>query len=233
MRIPPFLSGWRLAVVLPVVVMAVLFAFPRIDLTISSWFWDGTGRVFIARNWWPTDILIRRGLPPVVAAVAALILILTLTGELLHRALLGLTRPVAAYLLGSLALGPGLIVNLIFKDHWGRPRPSTLIQFGGDDTYVRPLIPSDQCDTNCSLPSGHASLAFWALSFALLAPPPWRRTAIGLAVGFGILVGVVRIAQGGHFLSDVVFAGMITAWVALTLHHWLNRHRGKNRTDYP
>jgi lipid A 4'-phosphatase len=37
-------------------------------------------------------------------------------------------------------------------------------------------------------------------------------TVVGAAAGF------VRIAQGGHFLSDVVFAGLLMALTALLVH---------------
>ncbi|MFP5393977.1 MAG: PAP2 family protein, partial [Gammaproteobacteria bacterium] len=39
-------------------------------------------------------------------------------------------RRALAYLLATLVLGPGLIVNTVLKDHWGRPRPVHLVQFG-------------------------------------------------------------------------------------------------------
>jgi len=31
----------------------------------------------------------------------------------------------------TLIIGPGLLVNAIFKDHWGRPRPRQVQEFGG------------------------------------------------------------------------------------------------------
>ena len=42
-----------------------------------------------------------------------------------------------------------------------------------------------------------------------------------LAVGTlaGLAVGVVRIAQGAHFLSDIVFAGVFMALVTTAVHH--------------
>jgi lipid A 4'-phosphatase len=156
------------------------------------------------------------GLAIVVAALWAAV-------ELLRRPLLGMTRRVGAYLLLSLALGPGLIVNVLLKDNWGRARPSHLVEFGGKSRYTSPLLPTDQCLDNCSFSSGHAALAFWLVSFALLAPPAWRGRAMAVALGFGLAVGLVRIAQGGHFLSDVAFSGAIVTAVALALHRALVR----------
>ena len=59
----------------------------------------------------------------------------------------------------------------------------------------------------------------WVIAFALLAPPPWRRAAVAAAVLFGGMVGVVRIAQGGHFLSDVVVSALLVCGVTV----WLKR----------
>ena len=57
------------------------------------------------------------------------------------------------------------------------------------------------------------------LAPASLAPLPWRGAAIAGAVVFGSLVGLLRMAVGGHFLSDVVFAALIT-WALLMALRW-------------
>ena len=67
------------------------------------------------------------------------------------------------------------------------------------------------CPKNCSFVSGEASAGFAVLAIAVLAPAAWRLPAIALALGFGVFVGVLRVAAGGHFTSDVVFAGVLTA----------------------
>jgi lipid A 4'-phosphatase len=45
---------------------------------------------------------------------------------------------------------------------------------------------------------------------ASLTPPPISLAAIAAAFGFGAAAGLLRIAAGGHYLSDVVFAALIT-----------------------
>jgi membrane-associated phospholipid phosphatase len=47
------------------------------------------------------------------------------------------------------------------------------------------------------------------LAAAALAPPQWRALAYGAALAFGTGVGALRIAGGGHFFTDIVFAGVI------------------------
>jgi hypothetical protein len=40
-------------------------------------------------------------------------------------------RKAAVVMVVALILGPGLLVNAVFKDHWDRPRPREVKQFGG------------------------------------------------------------------------------------------------------
>lgn len=202
---------WSLALMVPLVL------FPQIDITVSSWFFDPASHTFPARiarfpEW------VRRQMPAYLFAVPVVVTLLWGAGELLRRPVLGVTRRVALYVLLSLALGPGLVVNVVLKDNWGRPRPSTIQEFGGANTYVRPLFLSNQCDENCSFASGHGALGFWPVALALLAPPRWRRSALAAAMAFGGMVGLVRIAQGGHFLSDVLAAALITVGISAWLY---------------
>jgi membrane-associated phospholipid phosphatase len=123
----------------------------------------------------------------------------------------------AAFLLLSLALGPGLLVNAVLKDHWGRARPAQVEEFGGHQRFTPVLVPADQCARNCSFPAGHPAIGFYLVSFAFLVRDPrQRRLAQGAAIAAGALIGVARMAQGGHFLSDVVFSGLLvyaTSWL--------------------
>jgi len=127
----------------------------------------------------------------------------------------------ALFLLMSLLLGPGLVTNVILKDNWGRPRPQDVAEFGGSKAYVKPWVISDQCPRNCSFVSGEASAAFWTVALSALAPPQHRAAALGLAIGYGALIGGLRIAFGGHFLSDVLLAGVLTTLVVWGCYRWL------------
>lgn len=202
---------WALVASLPLVL------FPQIDITVSSWFYDPGYGGFPARVA-PFPEWVRRDMPAFLFAVPLAIALLGVAGEVLRRPLLGVTRRVALYVVLSLAIGPGLVVNVGLKDNWGRPRPSTIQEFGGLNTYVRALVPSRQCDDNCSFASGHGALGFWPVALAFLAPRRWRRPALAAALAFGVMVGSVRIMQGGHFLSDVVAAALITIGINALLY---------------
>ena len=48
---------------------------------------------------------------------------------------------------------------------------------------------------------------------------------------FGAAVGVLRMAAGAHFFSDVMFAGVFTFLVIWLMHGWLYRWRRTRITD--
>jgi len=129
-----------------------------------------------------------------------------------------LRRP-ALFLLAVISIGPGLAVTVL-KDHWDRARPVAIVQFGGDKQFTPAWVIADQCEDNCSFVSGHASGAFSLLALAWVFP---RRRQFWLVAGtlWGAHMGLVRIAQGGHFLSDVIFAGFIVYFSADLLARWV------------
>jgi lipid A 4'-phosphatase len=134
---------------------------------------------------------------------------------------------VAALLLIVLAIGPGLIVNGILKEHWGRARPRDVTQFGGTRSFTPALVIADQCERNCSFSAGHPSAGFAlaALGYAYLSRRR-RRGAILAATGFGLLIGFARVAAGAHFLSDVLFSGLIVIGLAVVLgDRWIGSAR--------
>jgi membrane-associated PAP2 superfamily phosphatase len=125
------------------------------------------------------------------------------------------------FILSTLALGPGLVVNLILKDHWGRPRPWRVDAFGGDQPFVGVWRITHECSTNCSFVSGEASSAIWLLTLVVLLPERWHPLALKVFLTLAVLFSLNRIAMGGHFLSDVLLSWAITltvialAWRAL------------------
>ena len=134
-------------------------------------------------------------------------------------------------MIATLALAPGLLANVILKDHWGRPRPIEVVEFGGDDHFVPWWDPRGTCPKNCSFVAGEPSGAFWTLAPAALAPPHWRVVAYGAALAFGAAVGLLRMAGGAHFFTDVVFAGVFTFLIVWLVHGLLYRWRTMRISD--
>lgn len=130
---------------------------------------------------------------------------------------LGWRSPQWFFMLLCLAIGPGLVANLILKDQWGRARPGHVTEFGGKKNFTPPLIPVKECPRNCSFVSGEASSMYMPFfAAAAIVPQGAPLLVVGGVVG-GLAAGAVRMAQGGHFLSDVIFAGVFMALTVLVL----------------
>lgn len=121
-----------------------------------------------------------------------------------------------------ISVGPGLVANVIFKQNWGRARPVHIEEFGGTKKFTLPMIRANECNGgNCSFVSGEASNIYSVFfGLALVSKSLMRRRMLQFALIGGTAAGFVRIAQGKHFLSDVIFAG-IFMWITALLLWWL------------
>jgi lipid A 4'-phosphatase len=209
-------------VVLAALTLAVFAIWPGLDLRAARYFFhDGGfyGRDNLeraARNFF-------RVAPFVVLAAYGGLWLARRLGASLRWAPSGRAM---IFLIVTMALGPGLIVNLGFKDHWHRPRPIQTRAFDGPDPFMPWYDDDGACKRNCSFPSGEASTGFWMVAPASVAPPPWRAPAIAAAFAFGIGASVLRLAFGGHYLSDVILGGLVTLIVIEIVRRLLWR-RGK------
>jgi lipid A 4'-phosphatase len=158
----------------------------------------------------------------VIAAVIPAAVTLLMKGFAPKRPTLMSSRS-ALFLLLTLALGPGLLVNGLLKEGWARPRPGMVTEFGGGNAFVPWWDPRGTCDTNCSFVSGETSSATWLVVPALLAPPPWRYLAFAGVGVYGAAIALLRVMTGGHFLSDVIFAAIFTGMVIWLVHAVLYR----------
>lgn len=137
----------------------------------------------------------------------------------------------AVFLIATLALGPGAVVNLTLKEYWGRARPVDVVPLSGTDRFVPWWDPRGPCPTNCSFVSGDVTAAYWTIAPAALAPPPWRALAYGGAIAFGIGVSVLRVLAGAHFVTDVVFSGVFMFLVIWLVHGLIYRWPRTRFTD--
>jgi lipid A 4'-phosphatase len=135
------------------------------------------------------------------------------------------------FLLLTLILSAGVLTNLTFKSYWGRPRPVTVTQFHGSESFVAWWDPRGSCGRNCSFFSGEGATAFWTYAPAALTPPAWRPLAYVAATVFGILTSLLRMAFGGHFFTDVAAAGLVTFLVVWLAHGYIYRWPSTQLTD--
>lgn len=223
-------TGLAIALTVAVVVGVLFGIYPRLDLDISALFYNRQINLFDAnvQPWAMHSRAAARWLTALIVAPAGLAMI----GKLImpkRRMLIG--SRAAFFLLVTLALGPGVLTNVILKDHWGRARPIDVTELGGSFRFTAWWDPRGDCPDNCSFIAGEPSGAFWTLAPAALAPPQWRLLAYAGALAFGCAVGLLRIAAGGHFFTDVVFAGVFTFLIIWTTHGLLFRWAATRPTD--
>lgn len=204
---------------IPVAILAactILIAATGLDLSLERHFYRQG--IWIGRDGNPWHFLYRFGvLPAYLLAGAALATLVA--GFFWAR--VSSFRKGAFFIVLLLALGPGLVVNTAFKKHWGRPRPSQLQVFGGlEKMPYHQVWERGVPGQGRSFPSGHASAAFYLISpyFVLRRRARgYALLALALGLGYGLFMGVARMAQGGHFPSDVLWAGGIVYLVGLVL----------------
>jgi len=210
------------------VVLAILFVvFPGIDLGVAGWFYLPPRHFVLGETWIGRffDSDVHFGMEwflPVLVGVF-------LYGLYRKHAYWNLTPRNFLFVALTIALGAGLVTNVIFKDSWGRARPSQILEFGGAKQFSPPFMRSTQCDKNCSFVSGDASLAASFLTFAMIARRNRARWWIGLGT-FTAVVGLMRMGRGSHFLSDVVFAVTFTIMIMLVLARLILENRWR---DWP
>jgi lipid A 4'-phosphatase len=220
-----------LAVVLGVgIVVGVIFGvYPQLDLKLAALFYDPATHSFIAVGDWV--IYVRDAATLLITLLVAPAVFAIIGKLIMPRRRMLIPGRAALFLSASLAVGPFLLANVILKDHWARMRPADMVQFGGAEKLTAWWDPTGPCPDNCSFIAGEPSAAFWTFAPASFAPPQWRPLAYAGALIFGAAMGVLRMAGGAHFFSDVVFAGVFMFLVVWTLHGLIYRWRPTRLTD--
>lgn len=124
----------------------------------------------------------------------------------------------------TLAIGAGILTHAVLKDHWKRPRPKQVEQFGGTEPFRPFYQPNFTAKGNFkSFPSGHAAMGFCFFALAIQARRVGNRRlfllGLFLALGLGGCLSLSRIAQGGHFFSDTL-ASACLMWMTAALCDW-------------
>lgn len=126
----------------------------------------------------------------------------------------------------ALALGPIIVTQL--KQVTAPPCPWDLKQYGGYAEVATRWFVGSAVESGRCLPSGHAGAGFslLALYFAGWASgyPRWRWYGLAIGASAGMLFGVIRMIQGAHFLSHVLWAALVCWLVAgLVFMPWICR----------
>jgi len=229
------------------VLLTLPFYVWNIDIGLQQLFWNGG-------EWMFRDLPVWRFLydygPALAFAASAGCLVLWLLSFAVSS--LRSRRREFAFVFLLMIVGPGLFVNAVFKEYWGRPRPREIVQFDGGRAYVPPLVMGEFVSSRKyekmlessrggvewdilrnlyalkgrynSFPNGHASVGFFMM-FPYFLYRRSNRTAamtwLGAGTFYGILMGVGRMAQGGHFASDTLWAGAMIYLSGLVLCYLL------------
>lgn len=214
--------------------LAIFAQFPGLDLLVSVRYYSAD-QGFFHRNeplvlalydWTPW---IGRGLMLVLflhALLAPMLSwLLTRAGkpEMAERSR-GPWRHMAVVAVCCALLGNGLVIEGIFKNFMGRPRPVQVQQFGGPDAYHGPFTPGPNPHDHRSFVSSHAAAGFALIGLGVTCGPVWRRRWLLIGIIAGGIVGMGRMMQGGHFLSDIIFA-FYAVWLSCELVAWIDRRR--------
>jgi len=201
-----FLFSWDLIVPFLLLVFGtILFRSTNLDILIQNKYFTPPNEWAFNRMPIPRLIYHYGNIPALIVSIGGLLLFIFS----FSKAAILRFRLIGSYLVLAMIIGPGLIANTILKDNWGRPRPREIVNFGGNYAYEEPLS-IDTSSPGKSFPCGHATTGFYFFALALVLRK-WRpRLANGVllfAVVWGTVIGWIRIGMGGHFASDVLWAG--------------------------
>lgn len=215
---------WAVAVAVCFVFALIVFlAWPEIDLRVTALFFhEGIG--FPGQS---SAVLstVRHGIWNLSIGLALVAIIGGLFHAVTGRDLFGVSGGRWQFIALLYVLGPGLLVNAVLKNFWGRARPDQIIDFGGTATFSPAWVITDQCARNCSFVSGEgsgaAALAIGGLVvLQALRSRLWPGVVVtlqGIVITAAITGAALRVVLGRHFLSDTVFAALLVAVIALLL----------------
>lgn len=215
---------WLMAATL-VVLALVPTVWPEMDLAVARWFAPPGGHVEAKSWWWVQGINLYI---PAIFRWAVFVAIGLWIAASRRPDWKQWRLPLAFFILSG-ALGPGLVVNAGFKEHWQRARPYEVVNFGGTEQFTRAGLITDQCDNNCSFVSGHVACGFFFASL-MLVQPRRRRTWAVAGCAAGAAIAFARMADMAHWLSDTLWAAPITwmcSWLVWRALLWAYRETDK------
>ena len=193
----------------------LMVLWPDLDLAVSGLFYTpGAGFTLKGEPW---ERAFHESVPVLMVGVNLALIALWWFNRRTGRGWFGFTGRKLAFLLCLLILVPGLLVNLTFKEHWGRARPVTGMEFGGGKTFSPAFVLSDQ--EGGSFSSGHAAAAAYLVAVAATLAGRGSLWA-WLVLVYALAVGLARLVSGGHFLSDVL-TSLWLVWIGYRLLGWL------------
>lgn len=203
-----FFFNW----VIPLSILCLLIFIPDYDLKASGYFFDADTMYFPSNTFF--DFVTFWGVIPAQITAISAFIVLVLSYVFMQWKPF---RKYALLLVLPMALGAGLLVHPILKDHWGRPRPRQIENFGGSENFRPFYSPKFTWKSHHkSFPCGHCTMGFYFFSLMFLGMRVQSRLIFFMGLFMVIVLGVglsaARIAQGGHFFSDTVTTAVLM-WI--------------------
>ena len=185
----------------------------RIDYAAADLFFNKADGVWFLKDKLVVELVYN--LTPVPAFIIFGLSVIVLLGGIWKETWRKWRRQAFCWIL-AMAIGPGIVVNSIFKDWYGRPRPKHVVEYGGEMTF-RPVWVVGVPGKAKSFPCGHASVGFYFMVGYFCYWRRNRRVAIrwmAAGLGAGVLLGLARMAEGAHWFSDVVWAAAFVYFIS-------------------
>lgn len=227
--------SWWIA---PLLLMAGLLMLETtgIDRAVSDWFFDARTQTFPWRHAYLFDTMLHHWTKYLVILITCII-----------AAALGFTYITAALrpwrrllLFIVLAITLATLTVTVMKQLTDRPCPWDLVAYGGGVPYTRLFTAREPSHARgLCFPAGHAATGFALLAFFFAAHHLRRvtlaRAALLAGTFAGIALGMGRVAQGAHFISHVLWSGLVCWLIMVGLYALLMtpRRRTPNTATSP
>ncbi len=218
-----------LALLVTLTLSAIFVSFPAIDLAVARLFYvEGQG--FPASG--IAALHTFRAFGQYFPLTLTIVLVIGLVLKLIYPSRPSLFPPrFTLYFASLFLLGPALLVNGIFKPLFDRPRPRSIIEFGGTEPFVHAWGLGGNVFDDRSFVSGEAAVVVCLIPLAFFVPVVWRRCVFWLLSLFAALTGLNRMAFGAHFLSDVLIAAGLMVMLSIALAYLFYGRSGSASCD--
>lgn len=219
-------TRWLLVPLAAALAAGFLGQWTNIDRMITRLAYDAEARTFPLHHVFWLDAVMHHDAKYAVAALGFVVLACLLLSYALRA--LAPYRRVLLFIVLAMSLAPLTVTvgKAVSTTHC----PWDIDEFGGSVPYSRLFArPLPEMKAGRCFPAGHAStgfalLAFYFAAFAMRRP---RMARVALIVGLaaGMALGMGRVAQGAHFPSHVVWAGVLCWTVMVVLYALILKQR--------
>jgi membrane-associated PAP2 superfamily phosphatase len=193
------------------------------DLRVANVFYDETRHAFPLRDAVWLEVIGHHLLKLVPIGVCLVALGVAIGSHVFPR--WRRWRGAAWALTAALALGPAVVNQL--KSLTAAHCPWDLREFGGYASFAADYAGSwwspSPAEAGRCLPSGHAGAGFCLLALYFFGWSAgnrrWRWGGLLVGALAGLSFGMIRIVQGAHFPSHVMWAAVV-CWMTAALIHW-------------